>query len=86
VLLFRRFRAADPLIVHFVRPQENAMSNNVDKLHKAGITDANNLTPEEKQLLETLTTQEIETLLSIKRKLGDKMIKHSGGAVKPHFL
>ena len=58
--------------------------SNVDKLHKAGVTDANNLTPEEKKILEELSTQEIETLLNIKRKLGDKMIKE--GAVKPHFL
>jgi hypothetical protein len=60
--------------------------SNVDKLHKAGVTNANHLTPEEKEILEKLTTQEIETLLSIKRKLGDKMIKPGEGAVSPHFL
>lgn len=43
---------------------------NVARLQQAGLIDPSRLTQQERDLLETLTTEEVDSLISVKAKLG----------------
>jgi hypothetical protein len=45
-------------------------TTNLDRLEKAGVADASQLNEREREFLETLTTDEVDTLIRIHDKLG----------------
>lgn len=46
------------------------MTTNVERLHAEGIVDAANLTEDEKTAIETMTSEEVDVLISLSSKVG----------------
>ena len=50
--------------------------SNMERLQEAGIVHPHHkMSEEDQQLVETLTREEVETLISVKNKLGDNFIR-----------
>lgn len=47
------------------------MSTNTDKLHEAKVIDKEKLNDDHKKSIETLSSEEVEQVISISKKLGD---------------
>ena len=54
-----------------------AMADNVKTLTDAGLTRPEKLTQQDKKLLDSLSKEEVQTLLNIKSKLGDQMVQQN---------
>jgi len=47
------------------------MSTNTDKLHEASVIDKEKLNDDHKKSIETLSSEEVEQIINISKKLGD---------------
>jgi hypothetical protein len=53
------------------------MADNVKVLTDAGLTRPEKLSQQDKKLLDSLSKEEVKTLLNIKTKLGDQMVQQN---------
>ncbi|MEM7052444.1 MAG: hypothetical protein AAF604_22455 [Acidobacteriota bacterium] len=59
------------------------MESHVDRLHTEGVADATILNDDEKNLINGLSTEEVDTLINIHKKLGT--VAKGRGDARPAF-
>jgi hypothetical protein len=64
------------------RGRAQMADDNVKILTDAGLTRPEKLTQQDKKLLDSLSKEEVKTLLQIKKKLGDQMVQENWKDIK----